>query len=355
MKLRNRQGHVSNNIKQEDHKSDLTLINTPSSTVNETKAFSLGIKQEDTKNYKSLLKQDDKFKGKDYYYRCDRCRQTSPNLKSVMEHRASVHNVKSRKDLMVKDINVEPDVHDPSFYCKPCKVNYTNRPRYRQHLKIVHYMILKTIPSGRIPQNIITPDPDNPDLYCRACNYTFTGKRTYSLHCQYAHGITSVKFTTARRLANKASYKKHLFAIHKLDWRLIYQKPKNRTPDVDNPNFYCRICQKNYICSSNYRTHLRCKRHIALLSLKSNASPDKLPNPNDPHNFCSVCKKSWKKRRQYRAHCKHKHFMILDRCSIINPNAMIDINDPKNYCAQCERSYARKEGFRKHLGYVHNI
>lgn len=63
MKLRNRQGHVSNNIKQEDHKSDLTLINTPSSTVNETKAFSLGIKQEDTKNYKSLLKQDGKSAG----------------------------------------------------------------------------------------------------------------------------------------------------------------------------------------------------------------------------------------------------------------------------------------------------
>lgn len=214
---------------------------------------------------------------------------------------------------MVKDINVEPDVHDPSFYCKSCKVNYTNRRRYRLHLKIVHYRVLKTTPSGRIPQNITTPDPDGPDLYCRACNYTFTGKRTYSLHCQYTHGITSVKFTTTRskpdyiidsycrpcdrRLANKVSYKRHLFAIHKLDWRLIYQKPKNRMPDVDNPNFYCRICQKNYTYRSRYRIHLRCKRHIALLSLKSNASPDKLPDPNDPHNFFSVCKKTWKKRR----------------------------------------------------------
>ncbi|KAL9540089.1 hypothetical protein PS6_010921 [Mucor atramentarius] len=59
MKLRNRQRHISNDIKQEDHKSDLNLINTPSSTVNETSAFSFSIKQEDTKNYKSLLQQDD--------------------------------------------------------------------------------------------------------------------------------------------------------------------------------------------------------------------------------------------------------------------------------------------------------
>ncbi|KAL9545231.1 hypothetical protein PS6_008338 [Mucor atramentarius] len=385
------------------------------SVVNELITCNVGIKQEDTKKDNSLLQQDGGFNGKDYYYCCDRCSQTSPNLKSVMEHRASVHNVKSGKGSMVKDINVEPDVHDPNFYCKSCKVSYTNKRRYRHHLKAVHYMVLKTMRLGKIPQNTNTPDPDDPNLYCRGCDYTYAEKRQYKRHCRYTHGVTSVKFAGRTftqdgiidtyckpcdmRLSSMQSYKKHIFAIHKSDWRPMYQKPKNIAPDVDDPNFYCcacemkltskrnfrfhlmrvhsiyqsafkkpslepdiddpnfycRACQKNHPSRSKYRAHLRYVHQLALLPVKRNASPEKLPNPNDPHNFCSVCKESWKKRTQYRRHCMHVHFMALDHYSIFNPNAMIDINHPTLYCAQCERSYSTKLSFRTHLWRIHNI
>ncbi|EPB84412.1 hypothetical protein HMPREF1544_08849 [Mucor circinelloides 1006PhL] len=88
---------------------------------------------------------------------------------------------------MIKDINTEPNIHDPNFHCKSCKVKYAGRNEYRGHLRIVHFMILKTIPKHKIPQKPILPDPDNPSLYCRSCDHTYASKGHYKLHCQYTH------------------------------------------------------------------------------------------------------------------------------------------------------------------------
>ena len=63
MKLRDRQKRVLGDVKQEDNKVGLSLINTSSSTVNELGTWSSEIKQEDTKNDSSLLKQDGKVTG----------------------------------------------------------------------------------------------------------------------------------------------------------------------------------------------------------------------------------------------------------------------------------------------------
>jgi len=88
IKLRDGQRRFSNDIKQEDHKPDLTLINASSSAFNEPNAYSFNIKQQDAKNDSSLIQQDgkttrsvyreitliaspiDEFEGKDYYYCC---------------------------------------------------------------------------------------------------------------------------------------------------------------------------------------------------------------------------------------------------------------------------------------------
>ena len=63
MKLKDKQKRVSNDIKQEDKKSVINLINTPSSTFIESNAYSFNIKQEDTKNDSSLLQQEGKATG----------------------------------------------------------------------------------------------------------------------------------------------------------------------------------------------------------------------------------------------------------------------------------------------------
>ncbi|KAL9555006.1 hypothetical protein PS6_003094 [Mucor atramentarius] len=199
MKLRDRKKRVLDHIKQEDDKPDLTLINASSSTVNVSSSWNRGIKQEDTKNDSNLPQQDHGFgEGKDYYYRCDICKQRMPTVISVLQHRKLIHNLKRRHLSKIKDINTEPDIHDPNFYCKSCKVDYNDRKGYRQHLKSAHYMVLKPIPSHQIPQSSIVPDPDDPNLYCRACDHTYSSKTIYKQHCRCTHGITSVKIANTR-------------------------------------------------------------------------------------------------------------------------------------------------------------
>lgn len=63
MKLRNRKKGVSDDIKQEDYKPDLALIDASSSTFHESSIGSPNIKLEDTKNNSSLLQQDGKATG----------------------------------------------------------------------------------------------------------------------------------------------------------------------------------------------------------------------------------------------------------------------------------------------------
>ncbi|EPB83832.1 hypothetical protein HMPREF1544_09406 [Mucor circinelloides 1006PhL] len=198
MKLRDRQKRVLGDVKEEDNKAGLTLINTSSSTVNVPSSWNRDIKQEDTKNDNNLLQQDDRFGKEDYYYQCDICKQRMPTVISVIQHRKLIHNVKRTNPSKIKDINTGPDVHDPNFHCKPCKVDYIGRNQYRQHLRATHYMVLKPMPKYRLLQSTIAPDPDDPNLYCRACDYTYADKATYKRHCRYTHGITSVKIRTRR-------------------------------------------------------------------------------------------------------------------------------------------------------------
>lgn len=60
MKLRARKNRALDNSKQKYHKADLTLEKASSSVINEPITASLTIKQEDAKNYNSLLEQDGK-------------------------------------------------------------------------------------------------------------------------------------------------------------------------------------------------------------------------------------------------------------------------------------------------------
>ncbi|KAG1112389.1 hypothetical protein G6F42_014758 [Rhizopus arrhizus] len=267
-----------------------------------------------------------------------------PNLKSVIEHRRSVHNIKRRCLVKIKDINIEPDIHDPNFYCKSCEVRYSSRNSYRDHLRIAHYMVLLAMPKRKVLQNTIVPDPDDPNQYCRACDYVYSSKLNYKYHCRYVHGMASVKIAKRRislngiidtycklcdvRLASKTSYKSHLFAIHKLDWRQIHQEPKNIIPDVGDPNFYCRACETKLSSKQSFKSHL-----ILIHSIHQSA-PKKTsqePDTEDPNNNCRACQKSFRTRNLYRAHLRLVHQITLPPLQgNINHGHLPDPNDSQN-------------------------
>ncbi|KAL9537997.1 hypothetical protein MBANPS3_011290, partial [Mucor bainieri] len=98
MKLRSRKKRVLGNTKQEDRKPLLSIAESSTDIVADASSVNLTVKQEDTtKEDKKLLQQDDELGKKGYYYRCDRCEVEMTDLKSVLEHRRSIHYVKKSK------------------------------------------------------------------------------------------------------------------------------------------------------------------------------------------------------------------------------------------------------------------
>ncbi|KAL0144472.1 C2H2-type zinc finger transcription factor [Mucor lusitanicus] len=287
MKLRARKKSFSSKIKQEDHKPN--LINAQSSTteVANTGTFDLTIKQEDSKDHKVLLEQHGKFGSKDYYYCCDICGQRFPNLKSVLDHRKSNQIIRlSRSTTMAKNLDKEPDLYNPDFYCESCEKGYSNQRAYR----------------SSNTKTDITPDPNDPNFYCRACNVTYKHKKTYKDHCRYAHGLKPAIFanqasssgsltdsycqTCDKRLSTIASYRKHLHDVHKVYIKQIQQKRSDILPNVNDPDFYCRSCKKKMKSKKAFAQHLQLIHCI----FKSAPRQSKLkPDVDDPNNYCRAC------------------------------------------------------------------
>ncbi|KAL9543197.1 hypothetical protein MBANPS3_008228 [Mucor bainieri] len=304
MKLRDRTKRVLGNIKQEDCKSALTMTDessTSMSTDTNTVDLTATVKQEDSQKDEKLLKQDGEFSKKDYYYCCDICKRKMQDIRSVLEHRKLIHGVKENGNRKIKNIDTEPDIHDPNFYCESCERSYKDRTTYRQHLRHTHYMILKPLPIWKAPRSDIVPDPNDPSLHCGACDHTYSRKDIYKEHCRYLHGIQHVKATNQssttssslmdtycqvcdRRFSSLSVYRGHLFAIHKVDWRLTQQTQSNILPNVNDPNFYCCSCSKKMASKESFKQHLM-RVHSIFQSAprkKSRLNPD----VNDLNNYC---------------------------------------------------------------------
>ncbi|KAL0141735.1 hypothetical protein V8B55DRAFT_1562300 [Mucor lusitanicus] len=383
MKLRNRTTRVIGDVTQEDRKPASNATGESTSILaSSSNSCGLIIKQEDAKDDKALLEQhDSEFGTKEYRYKCDMCNQRMPNRKLVLEHRLSIHNIKRRISRTIGNINVEPDIHDPNFYCKSCEQGYTNRSRFRHHLRRTHFLVLEKLPNYKVPLKGILPDPDDPKLYCKACNYTYKRKSGYKAHCRYIHGVKSFKSANQKsntssnmidnylpdaddpnfyccscnkKFGRKNSFREHLKEKHSI----FHSAPRKQSlckPDIDDTNNYCRACQKTYSHKSTYRKHLRLVHRMTLPKLKKPADSIDLPDPHNPDHYCSVCKKKYTLSRLYRKHCRNVHFMTLYHVSVVNPNAKIDINDPGFFCAQCERSFPSSLDFKRHLAGVHSI
>ncbi|KAL9547986.1 hypothetical protein MBANPS3_005902 [Mucor bainieri] len=242
MKLRDRTKRVLGNIKQEeDHKSVLAIM-AESNTVATTDTFTDDptVKEEDTKEEKLLLKRNGDFGKKGYCYRCDRCEVEMTDLKSVLEHRRSIHYVKKVKK-KIKHLSIEPDIHNPSFYCKSCEIRYKDMYAYRRHLRNVHYMVFKRIPIWKAPHNNILPDLNDPDLYCRAF-HKVESSPPQQMRSDILPDVNDPNFycrSCEKKMANKCTFRRHLMLVHSI-FQAAPHKKSRLNPDVNNPNNHCR-------------------------------------------------------------------------------------------------------------------
>ncbi|KAL0143664.1 hypothetical protein V8B55DRAFT_1561039 [Mucor lusitanicus] len=267
----------------------------------------------------------------DYYYRCDMCNAKMESLRSVLEHRKSVHNIDANRSTnrkKIKHIDEEPD---------------------RAHLRRAHFMILERLSIRKPSTSGSVPDPDDPSLYCKACNRKYKSKQYYKSHCRFVHGIVFTKSGHPRsvpaavknvstycqlcnkHLSSKRTFYMHLFRVHKeIERPTRIQKPK----DTEDPSNFCRACQKTYCSRFKYRVHLRLVHQMVLPSLVRKSDPNELPDPWNRHHYCSVCRKTYASSAAYRIHCRTTHFMF--------------------YCAQCENRFRSRCLFQMHLKQAHS-
>ncbi|OAD04692.1 C2H2-type zinc finger transcription factor [Mucor lusitanicus CBS 277.49] len=333
MKLKE-QEHDLRKAKEEEHKLAVDDMDTSMSDTNNLDLTI--IKQEDTREKGMLLQQDagksmgDMMDEEEYRYSCNVCNSRMPDLKSVLEHRLSVHVDKRGSSTRIKNVELEPDVHDPKFYCVSCEKSYKDVNRYRRHLKVSHFMVFKPKSRWKEPQNGPLPDPNDPDVYCPACDRTYKCRSNYKAHCRYAHGVTSSSSVNKRskskstpvsimstycqtcdkRLASKTSYHRHLLMVHK-----VHERSAQRSdilPDVDDPNYYCRACDKNLAEKWSYKEHLMSKHAIFQPIQRKRKSTNSLKQDvDDPNNHCRACQKTYHPKSRYRKHLRMVHRMTI--------------------------------------------
>lgn len=126
--------------------------------------------------------------------------------------------------------NILPDVDDPNFYCKSCQLTYKNRTKFRKHIRKIHKMELAHITR----QLIHDPTAAMADL-----------EHPENTSCT----ICMIKYT------DKYLYRRHMKRVHQMD--LNNKVDPNIQPDPEDPNFYCKPCQRHYSTRKYFRHHIR--------------------------------------------------------------------------------------------------
>ncbi|KAL0146160.1 C2H2-type zinc finger transcription factor [Mucor lusitanicus] len=345
MKLRARKKSFPSKIKQEDRNPSLINDQLSTTEVASTSTFGLTVKQEDSKDHKVLLKQQSMA----IDMLIDMHSNGFLNLNSVLEHRSSNHISKRYKNItMPKNLVKEPDLNNPGFYCESCEKGYSNKHRYREHLRAAHFMVLKQFPKRAAQKTDVAPDPNDPNFYCRACDFTYTQKDTYKSHCRYAHGLkpaesanqtsSSSKLTDSycqtcdKRLSSIGSYRRHLFVVHEIENKQIQQERIEILPNVDDPNFYCHSCEKKLGSKVSFITHLQLVHSI----FKSAPPQSELkPDIDDPNNHCRACRKGYPSKGIYRTHLRIVHQMVLSPLRYkFSPKQLPDPYNRDTYCIE---------------------
>lgn len=136
-------------------------------------------------------------------------------------------------------------------------------------------------------------------------------------------------------------------------------------PNPEDPNFYCRACDRTHSTKGTFRAHCINYHKMYLpptpkaLQLSLIAKfPDIMPDPEDPDFNCCVCQRNYSDKYNFRRHLRTYHKMevkSLIGCTIKNPYLVPDEDDPDCYCVACEKTFCDRYSFRSHIAAIHNL
>ncbi|GAN06803.1 hypothetical protein MAM1_0136c06293 [Mucor ambiguus] len=291
-----------------------------------------------------------------FRYQCSVCNCKTASLRSLLVHRQSVHHITQKP---IKNIDLEPDVNDRTYYCKSCEEYLSGGPAYQMHIHKIHHMNLKSLQQKMQPVNT-TLDINEPDYHCSSCELTYQDEQAYQEHLKKHHEMkpstakirdssgelpawddssyhcASCNFTCSSR----KSYNQHCRSAHKMKPR---EEPAGTTA---HSRLYCEACRREF------KTTETLKRHNKYIH--RHASPEAVPDVMDLNNYCNKCEQSYLDKSSYQRHLVIAH-QISCAPSQEKEEAEPNINDPNFYCRSCDRTLSSKITFINHLFLIHSI
>ncbi|KAG2200956.1 hypothetical protein INT47_003191 [Mucor saturninus] len=207
--------------------------------------------------------------------------------------------------------------------------------------------------------------------YCRICNMSYMMIGYLKRHLINKHNIahSPIRQTVTRRRHSLNRPDK----VKEANLTSISQnvpsssQPNLDLPNEDDPDFYCRVCDRKYITGPAFRIHIRRVHNVKLRhdSIRTYRNPGITPDPHDPNLNCGACEKQSANGKTYLTHLKYVHDMSFSleeareikaiklpptqrRRAISNPrgnhkcveNIIPDQKDPLNYCGACDRKFS---------------
>ncbi|KAK4514307.1 uncharacterized protein ATC70_001899 [Mucor velutinosus] len=292
---------------------------------------------------------------------CRACKKFYVNQHRYRSHLAKFHDMPK----FGKKQGVLPDIFDPNFYCRSCERGLSTKARFKKHCLRWHNVV--------VPDEKDLPNVHDPTFHCKPCDKTFGDKDTFWQHCRETHLITNFKEKGLKPFCNNCNrsyasefrYKRHRRLVHGETFPFITTRtPKlvsDLPPDINDPNHYCRACDKKLACRAGFRTHLAVFHDIFLPVKKfkhPSARPKKKPfQKNDRKYHCLICDNAYPTTIKYREHLELIHH-VQGAASEIRahvPSYLPDPDDPNLHCRTCGKTKSTLERYRKHLKNIHHM
>lgn len=152
-------------------------------------------------------------------------------------------------------------------------------------------------------------------------------------------------------------------------------------PDTNDPNHFCRVCDRKYQSDSTYHVHLIRIHGIRDPNwrMRRILHPDVVPDIKNQDLFCAACERYFRTPITFACHIANVHNISFSNSEIpkrkyeeragqlkknkqrkkhrkpFNSLVLPCVKDPQFYCARCDWRYATKLSFIVHLKKVHSF
>lgn len=146
--------------------------------------------------------------------------------------------------------------------------------------------------------------------------------------------------------------------VHSLDLDFKYSKVnRSLLPNVDDENFYCKVCKRQHKTKAVYL------QHLAILHKMDVRESMRAAGIGKPEYYCNDCYRPYSTAKSYERHLKTIHKVGVDKCDSSNSEETLSSNEESessnnnkktHYCNQCKLDCKTKESYESHIKDKHD-